>query len=504
MYQLEKQHNPVPNAKLLSQLDENAWITENALNDNIRALNSHKEAKKAHTSEQISHHSGLTVSQEIETGKARLRNLVLNADGTNIKEVVDARVDRKGTIYPTLWDRLAADGQYIETRFNFKNALNYGADPTGKSPSAWAIQKALDEIHREGGGQLVIPEGIYLIEKRIYIYGNTRFTMSPSCVLLRGWAGGFFANGTPNDKFTGYSGRGNIIIEGGILDGNYANIDKYPTTAMDSIILGHANNIWIDRVTFKDTITAHAIDANGINNLQITRSNFFGFIDLSGKRPFSEAIQLGEFVEMGVNQFGAFDGTPNQNVYIAHNHFGKSELLGGWGSAIGNHYAVYDIFQKNITIFDNTIEDCGFAGVRTFKWGEVKILNNRFKRNNECIRISQAAGGIESSKNVEGVQMNRPQNAQNVLIQGNDFYDYKSYGILSFGQIYNNEVAWSDGIRIFGNYFKLKAKEIGEYDDEQAIKLVFARNAFISDNRIFFFFWGKKRDVDRRLLQHLY
>ncbi|MEC1241938.1 glycosyl hydrolase family 28-related protein, partial [Bacillus paralicheniformis] len=275
MYQLEKQHNPVPNAKLLSQLDENAWITENALNDNIRALNSHKEAKKAHTSEQISHHSGLTVSQEIETGKARLRNLVLNADGTNIKEVVDARVDRKGTIYPTLWDRLAADGQYIETRFNFKNALNYGADPTGKSPSAWAIQKALDEIHREGGGQLVIPEGIYLIEKRIYIYGNTRFTMSPSCVLLRGWAGGFFANGTPNDKFTGYSGRGNIIIEGGILDGNYANIDKYPTTAMDSIILGHANNIWIDRVTFKDTITAHAIDANGINNLQITRSNFF-------------------------------------------------------------------------------------------------------------------------------------------------------------------------------------------------------------------------------------
>ncbi|PAD48889.1 hypothetical protein CHH98_22150, partial [Bacillus licheniformis] len=73
----------------------------------------------------------------------RARNLVLNADGTNIKEVVDARVDRKGTIYPTLWDRLAADGQYIETRFNFKNALNYGADPTGKSPSAWAIQKAL-------------------------------------------------------------------------------------------------------------------------------------------------------------------------------------------------------------------------------------------------------------------------------------------------------------------------------------------------------------------------
>ncbi|WP_017474877.1 glycosyl hydrolase family 28-related protein, partial [Bacillus licheniformis] len=221
MQRLIKDYDQTRNSRYQAQLRADMQSIENSLNEQERQIQSHQTSKKAHTSDQIAHSSGLTVSQEIETAKARARNLVLNADGTNIKEVVDARVDRKGTIYPTLWDRLAADGQYIETRFNFKNALNYGADPTGKSPSAWAIQKALDEIHREGGGQLVIPEGIYLIEKRIYIYGNTRFTMSPSCVLLRGWAGGFFANGTPNDKFTGYSGRGNIIIEGGILDGNY-------------------------------------------------------------------------------------------------------------------------------------------------------------------------------------------------------------------------------------------------------------------------------------------
>ncbi|MGG1020163.1 right-handed parallel beta-helix repeat-containing protein, partial [Bacillus paralicheniformis] len=485
MQRLIKDYDQTRNSRYQAQLRADMQSIENSLNEQESQIQSHQLSKKAHTSDQIAHSSGLTVSQEIETGKARFRNLVLNADGTNVKEVVDARVGREGTVYPTLWDRLDADGRYIETRFNFKNALNYGADPTGKSPSAWAIQKALDEIRREGGGQLVIPGGIYLIEKRMIVYENTRVTMAADCVLLRGWAGGFFVNGRPVDRFSGYSGRSNIIIEGGILDGNYANIDKYPSTAMDSIILGHANNIWIDRVTFKDTITAHAIDANGINNLQITRSNFFGFIDLSGKRPFSEAIQLGEFVEMGVNQFGAFDATPNKNVYLAHNHFGKSELLGAWGCGVGNHYSVYNVFQTDITLFDNDFEDCTFAGVRTFKWGEVKILNNRFKRNNECIRISQAAGGIESSKNAAGVQMNRPQNAQNVLIQGNDFYDYKSYGILSFGQIYNNEIAWSDGIRILGNYFKLKAKEIGEYDYEQAIKLVFARNAFISDNRIF-------------------
>lgn len=319
----------------------------------------------------------------------------------------------------------------------------------------------------------------------MFVYENTRVTMAQNCILLRGWAGGFFANGTPTDKFKGYLGRGNIIIEGGILDGNYANIDKYPTSAMDSIILGHAKNITIDNVTFKDTISAHAIDANGCDNLRITNSKFTGFIDLTGQRNYSEAIQLGEFIEIGLNQFGEFDATPNTNVYIAHNYFGKSKLLGGWGCAIGNHYAVYDVFQSNITIFNNVIEDCGFAGVRTFKWNNVKITNNVFIRNKECVRISQAAGGIESSKNADGVQMNRPQNGQNVLVEGNDFYDYTSSGVVAFGQIYNKEIAWNDEIRISGNYFKIKGQDIGKYNDEQAIKLVFARNIFVNNNKIY-------------------
>ncbi|MGN7341801.1 right-handed parallel beta-helix repeat-containing protein, partial [Bacillus paralicheniformis] len=168
-----KDYDQTRNSRYQAQLRADMQSIENSLNEQESQIQSHQLSKKAHTSDQIAHSSGLTVSQEIETGKARFRNLVLNADGTNVKEVVDARVGREGTVYPTLWDRLDADGRYIETRFNFKNALNYGADPTGKSPSAWAIQKALDEIRREGGGQLVIPGGIYLIEKRMIVYENT-------------------------------------------------------------------------------------------------------------------------------------------------------------------------------------------------------------------------------------------------------------------------------------------------------------------------------------------
>ncbi|KAF1340203.1 putative bacterophage-related protein putative muramidase [Bacillus subtilis] len=108
MVQLNKRHQPYPNAKLLSQLDDNASLTENAINQNKSALTKHKTEKGAHSSSAINHSTGLPVSVEIETTKTRLRNLVLEADGTNVKEVVDARVDREGTVFPSLRDLLVA------------------------------------------------------------------------------------------------------------------------------------------------------------------------------------------------------------------------------------------------------------------------------------------------------------------------------------------------------------------------------------------------------------
>lgn len=403
------------------------------------------------------------------------------------KKIEDAYKGGNGQQYPSLADRLNTEYQYFLNRFNFKNAINYGADPTGTTPAADKLQKALDEIHAEGGGELFIPNGKYLINKRLYIYENTVLTMADNCTLLRGWGGGFLANGKPGDTFYGYNGRGNITIRGGCLDGNYSQIDKYPTKEFDAIGLAHGENITIENVTFKDVISDHAIDLNGCKKVRIRNCKFIGFIDLSGQnRYFSEAIQIAECTSFGFNMFGAPDATPNTDIVIENNYFGKSDKLGAYPCAIGNHYTVYDVFQNNIIIKNNTIEDCSFAGVRTFKWGETQIINNMFKRNYNCVRITQASGGIESSKNKDGVQTNKPQNAENVLIEGNNFYYYTSYAIVTFGQIYNNEVAWSDGIRIFNNYFKLSTEALNSYSEEQqAVNVVFARNVFIDNNRIY-------------------
>ncbi|MFP3581963.1 hypothetical protein SB659_20585, partial [Arthrobacter sp. SIMBA_036] len=73
-----------------------------------------------------------------------IRNLILNADGTNVKEVVDARVDAEGNITPLLKERL--DKEYNKLLQKIKRTVNvddFGADPTGETDSSEAFKRAI-------------------------------------------------------------------------------------------------------------------------------------------------------------------------------------------------------------------------------------------------------------------------------------------------------------------------------------------------------------------------
>ncbi|MBM7029463.1 peptidase G2 autoproteolytic cleavage domain-containing protein [Bacillus velezensis] len=160
MVRLIKQHEPYPNSKLLSQLDENARLIENGINDVNSNLDKHKKAQTAHTSEQISH-GGFSLRTYIDGLYNRLRNLILNADGTNVKEVVDARVDAEGNIEPLLKERL--DKEYYKLLRKIQRDVNvddYGADPTGETDSTEAFVQALSD----GKVRLNLSAGTYIVK----------------------------------------------------------------------------------------------------------------------------------------------------------------------------------------------------------------------------------------------------------------------------------------------------------------------------------------------------
>lgn len=98
LVRLKKDYDTTRNSVYESQLRGDMQTVENELNKHASELKSHKNSESAHKSSQIKH--GLyDVGSHIDTIQSRISNLVLNHDGTDVKEVVDARVDHRGNIY---------------------------------------------------------------------------------------------------------------------------------------------------------------------------------------------------------------------------------------------------------------------------------------------------------------------------------------------------------------------------------------------------------------------
>ena len=128
-------------------------------------------------------------------------------------------------------------------------------------------------------------------------------------------------NGRRLKLYHGYNGNSHIYIKGGTFDMNGGEY-PYNNTAM---CMGHAEDIQILGVTFKNIVGGHALDACGINGLHISECEFKGFLDIDGDRSFSEAVQLDIQVPGAFPKFGTTDGTITKNVVIEKCYFGCSD-----------------------------------------------------------------------------------------------------------------------------------------------------------------------------------
>ena len=350
---------------------------------------------------------------------------------------------------------IAINHGYIGTEEEWSKSINnnslylddYKPDKTGVIPSGSIIQNALDTMENLKINNLYINDGTYLIDRRMYIPDDTNIIMSRNTKLLRGHNGGFFDNGNPNNNVGGYDGKSNIKIVGGTLDNNYENIETYPTTQINMIALRHANNITIENVTFRNSITVHCIDVNGTNNLKVKECTFEGYVNLTGATN-KEALQLSEYVTGGIDG-GIFDGTPTQNVTVENCVFKKSDILEGHLVAIGNHITAHNVFNNNIVIKNNKFYDCNI-GVRMWKWNNVVVKNNIFNNINEGVRITSISSTYDSANNIDGTPSNTSQAGRDIVIKNNTITNFKDAGIGSYGTTGSN-IAYVKNITIENN-----------------------------------------------------
>ncbi len=119
MLKLKKSLEQTLGQDFRQSLHTNFLRTETFVNEFYNQFIYHKtEEVNAHGSQQISDKRFKTVERGLDIINKRYNNLVLSKGKNSLQEVKDARVDNKGEVHSTLFDRLLSDGNRFENDNN--------------------------------------------------------------------------------------------------------------------------------------------------------------------------------------------------------------------------------------------------------------------------------------------------------------------------------------------------------------------------------------------------
>ncbi|WJE54330.1 BppU family phage baseplate upper protein [Bacillus cereus] len=364
---------------------------------------------------------------------------------------------------------------------NVVNVLTFGAKGDGVTDDTIAIQRALDLAKTLTSVEVIIPNGTYRITNYLIVYKNTNIKMQKKTILFRGHGGGFFKNGKTGDLYTGYDGNGNITIEGGLLDGNVTAFNY----GFNHTGWCRGRNLTFRDITFKDVINAHFFDINACDGVLIENCRFLGYKDITPdqSRGFAEAIQISNHTQLGYSDFGVWDGTPSKNVTVRNCYFGSSgtATMGPVATGVGNHGAVYGVYNENIKVLNCLFEGMTFAGVRPMKYNDVVIDGCTFLNCQKGISITNPDGNGESGKDGAGNVIGLPQSGKNYMITNNIFKGTKEEHIFMAAYFNGTNYDRFKNVTVSGNHF-VSHDPSANVNSKSAINAQLTESLTISNN----------------------
>ena len=188
---------------------------------------------------------------------------------------------------------------------------------------------------------------------------------------------------TEDNQITGYNGRSNIKIRGGIIE---------PYCAM---VFCHGRNINVENVYFRNAKADHYIQIGGCQNVEIKNCIFEGMKQPADNRQYVEMVQIDWLTSKGQPYWQStapiFDGQVNDHVEVVGCVFKKGlEPYNYLQTAVGSHSSDGDSKNNNIIIRDCRIHDANYAGL------SLNRMNHAIAENN-LITVTSSGQGIKAS-----------------------------------------------------------------------------------------------------------
>lgn len=377
---------------------------------------------------------------------------------------------------------------------------NYGADPSGVANSDAAIQLALNDARDRGGAWVMVPPGTYLIGATLRIYANTRLTLAAGAEFRRNHGGTMMLNGDAGQAYGGYTGNGNITIEGGLWNMR-ATTPGMTGNAM-CISIGHAAHVTIRDLEVRDLPGFHGIELNSTKHAQIINCTFRGYVDPGG-RASSEAIQLDLAKDSAsFGGFGPYDQTPCEDVVVRDCYFGASDTPGtiAWPRGVGSHSGTVGRWHRRIHVVDNMFEGLSAHAIRAYSWEDAVIMGNTMRACGAGIAVRVLdTSRPNDTLNTSGVQTNASQTAWGYVIANNNMRDGGSLNeqiivegettgravlVAITGNVIRGSSGGQNGIRVMWAYRVTITGNVTHGVAGTGISLYNVQGAAVSGNRI--------------------
>ncbi|MGW7248810.1 right-handed parallel beta-helix repeat-containing protein [Streptomyces decoyicus] len=390
------------------------------------------------------------------------------AGGASVDELaVEGDMSVGGTFIPS---SLSLAGMRIY------NPRVLGALGNGVADDAPAVQAALDAAYAAGGGWVIVPSGTYrLATLPLRIRRNTRLTLMPGATFVRAVAGTMLLNGDADQTYGGYTGHGNITVEGGVWDMRGTVV----TPSNMCISIGHARGVTIRNVEVRDLPGYHGVELNSTKNAIVEGCRFLGYVDPGG-RDFSEAVQIDLAKSSGAfGGFGPYDNTVCEDIDVRGCYVGASGTAGTtvWPRGVGSHSATVDTAHRRIRIVGNTFEGCLQYGVVAYAYDDSVIAENTMRNCGSGIRARTIiSSDAADSTNLAGVQTNASQVLRNLVIADNTIRGCTGYddAILLYGETTGRVL----GVSITGNTIE------GATANENGVRIYYAEQYTVEGNVI--------------------
>lgn len=268
-----------------------------------------------------------------------------------------------------------------------KNMSVYG---DGIHDDTKALQECIDEVKE--GGTVYFPDGTYLVSAALIFYSNQCLKFSDKAVILRNEKSEpltrYLLASYSEPSWGGYEGTHDVVISGGIFDGNAKLTEK--STLLNTV---HCRNIVIENCRFVNCSQWHFIEINSTENAVVRNCVFDGTTyTIINEGLFNEQLQLDLAHDGSYGPVYNCDGdlidfckddTVCRNITVRSNIFKCAGFPG-----VGHHG---DCDHNNIEIVDNIFDGPSgtFGKSRGYiifrpKVYDVKVADNAFLAPDEC------------------------------------------------------------------------------------------------------------------------